>query len=160
MWCCLPFRICIDVRQKCTVSLFYVMISSTATTRSDKKVRCKFWPCCSRPDCNFVHPRAFCKSWAELGNCLKGSECFYIHPCCALDQACPNLQCPLLHSNPFAREQTVKGNMRKNGELKKCEEPLQNMAVTQKMKLLELLHGPPAGAPVSKAKHKFKVGRR
>eukprot|EP01056_Protomagalhaensia_sp_Gyna25_P004667 Protomagalhaensia_sp_Gyna_25__4666@NODE_43_length_6376_cov_123_651570_g32_i0_p5_GENE_NODE_43_length_6376_cov_123_651570_g32_i0NODE_43_length_6376_cov_123_651570_g32_i0_p5_ORF_typecomplete_len148_score4_60zfCCCH_2/PF14608_6/0_24zfCCCH_2/PF14608_6/0_0066zfCCCH_2/PF14608_6/4_7e02zf_CCCH_4/PF18345_1/9_8e02zf_CCCH_4/PF18345_1/2_6e02zf_CCCH_4/PF18345_1/0_0037zf_CCCH_4/PF18345_1/3_5e03zfCCCH_4/PF18044_1/1_3e04zfCCCH_4/PF18044_1/4e03zfCCCH_4/PF18044_1/0_0037zfCCCH/PF00642_24/4_8e02zfCCCH/PF00642_24/0_00 len=147
------------------------MIASNTTSRSEKKFRCKFWPCCSRADCPYVHPRAFCKSWAELGNCLKGSECFYIHPCCALDQNCPNLQCPRLHSNPFAREQTVKENMRKNGEPRKLEEPLENMTMTQKIsiteRLLELLQEAPGGvAGVAhsefepKPKRRSRAGRR
>eukprot|EP01053_Blabericola_migrator_P007305 Blabericola_migrator_1__7304@NODE_3715_length_1559_cov_108_977212_g2305_i0_p2_GENE_NODE_3715_length_1559_cov_108_977212_g2305_i0NODE_3715_length_1559_cov_108_977212_g2305_i0_p2_ORF_typecomplete_len108_score1_08zfCCCH/PF00642_24/1_1e04zfCCCH/PF00642_24/1_5e02zfCCCH/PF00642_24/3_2e05zf_CCCH_4/PF18345_1/1_3e04zf_CCCH_4/PF18345_1/1_2e02zf_CCCH_4/PF18345_1/0_00021zfCCCH_4/PF18044_1/0_0045zfCCCH_4/PF18044_1/3e03zfCCCH_2/PF14608_6/3_3e03zfCCCH_2/PF14608_6/1_1zfCCCH_2/PF14608_6/0_033zfCCCH_2/PF14608_6/5 len=90
--------------------------SSTSSTPPARKNRCLFWPCCSKKDCPFVHPNTFCNNWLNTGNCLKGNQCYFIHPCCPLDMNCPEVQCPKLHSNPFARLQLIKENMRKAAE--------------------------------------------
>lgn len=59
------------------------------------KERCKFYPSCSKFECEFFHPISNCKAFP---NCKFADKCLYIHPKCKYDLSCTNNNCNYSHT--------------------------------------------------------------
>ncbi|KAL5273835.1 ZC3H14.2 family protein [Megaselia abdita] len=59
------------------------------------KERCKFYPACTKFECEFFHPLSSCKAFP---NCKFAEKCLYIHPKCKYDVSCTNNGCNYSHT--------------------------------------------------------------
>jgi hypothetical protein len=61
-----------------------------------KKVRCKNWPGCKNPTCEYTHPTQTCP---HFPNCMFGDKCSFIHPNipCKYGYYCTRIGCAYSH---------------------------------------------------------------
>eukprot|EP01017_Pseudomicrothorax_dubius_P049813 TRINITY_DN931_c0_g1_i35.p1 TRINITY_DN931_c0_g1~~TRINITY_DN931_c0_g1_i35.p1 ORF type:complete len:347 (+),score=69.70 TRINITY_DN931_c0_g1_i35:313-1353(+) len=73
-----------------------------------KKIRCRFWPQCTRGDaCSYHHPSQQCKNFPR---CTFKDQCLYIHPTipCKFGIHCARVDCAYAHPNPAFYQKSYK----------------------------------------------------
>ena len=67
---------------------------------ASKKVRCKNWPNCKDPVCEYVHPKETCPYFPT---CKFGDKCCYIHPQipCKFGFRCTRMGCAYTHPQGY-----------------------------------------------------------
>ncbi len=98
-------------RKNCKV-FFGTPANVKSDSKKQKKVRCSFWPNCTKgDDCPFVHPTEDCKynfkifanSSRNFPACTFGDQCLFKHPKieCKFGMGCTRPNCAFSHPTGF-----------------------------------------------------------
>lgn len=88
-----------------------------------KKIRCKNWPHCKDPNCEYTHPTETCPYFPT---CMYGDKCMYIHPNipCKYGYCCTRIGCNYSHpaGRPMGYPVPFMGNKGKYNKKQNKEE--------------------------------------
>ena len=91
--------------------------------KEKKKIRCKNWPQCKDPNCEYTHPTETCPYFPT---CMYGDKCMYIHPNipCKYGCCCTRIGCNYSHpaGRPMGYPMPYMGNRGKYTKKQNKEE--------------------------------------